>query len=1275
MKTNRIQRGWAILLALGATCTASSAWVTVFDDTAFTNGGAIYQTISAEHRALKINRVRYWTLDGRDVTVALAPGLHSMQEVFDQAWLDSGFETDRYKPLGAASGSHTSTLYMTDDDDIQGAGGRQVDFVNTPNGLVEVGASDDTHFADGGSSVYEVYGSIVYKMEVNPAGVIGTAGNPAQHTIAGGYYHSLGLKMDGTVVCWGSDEYGQSTEPDPNANFVSVGAGRYHSLGVKADGTVACWGDNGYGQCTPPDPNSGFVAADGGRYHSVAVRSDGTVAAWGRNNYGQTGLPIPNADFRAVAAGYYHNVALKSDGSIVCWGNNGDGQCDVPEPNTNFIAVAAGYYHSAGLKSDGSVVCWGSDSDDQCTVPAPNANFTAIGAGQYHTMGLKADGTIVCWGDNGDGQCDVPDPNANFAAVARGYYHTLGMKEDGSVVCWGYVEEGQCDVPAPNGGFNPGSSSGVSPSSGSITGGYAVVITGTDLCEGADVTNVTLCGVSAASIESQSVTQIVVVASPGPMGVGDVRVFSTSCRETVKSNGFTYTVAAMGLLGVNGEAIASGESASMAKGTEFSVKLDTTNGVTLTVTNIGNGTLAITGVSTSGAAAAQFIVENYPASLPGYGAGPLTVACQGTALGACSAALTVTSDGTNSPYVVNVKGLVYQTSADSGPSAGGNRLTITYGLTGSGDITNVLVDGVAATIDGQSDGWVRILMPAHVDGGVTIVIQGPTVSATFNSAYTYNPAGWIGGPRVDAWVDVPGLPTERMAVGGGMYNGALYVVGGRNNSGVFYSTNVFMFDGTNWTETVGLPRVCTSVSCATYDGHLYAIGGLDNVVGYRTNVLKFNGGTWTEVEGLPEAFSPGGGSAVLGSRLYHAPGGTNVYAYDGTNWTGVAGLPIAISTKGLAAFDGALYSVGGQADVGGAFCTNVYRFDGTSWTEVEGLPGARRGINCVTTNGALLAIGGHDGSSGTTNVFRFDGTHWTEVRSGYPRAIYEPSAFGEINGLVYGVAGSNMTNVYAFPHTDTGVTPSGGSAAGGYEVVIVGGNLGQGDITNVTLCGISVTNIASQSATQVVVWAGSRESAVTGEVVVYSTSYGMTSKANGFSYTGQTTQVVLYDFFMQEVIGGVSVCWQTASEEKTVGFDLYRWQDGAWVKVNGAFVYAQGADGLGASYCVVDGGANATDEFRYKLVETESGGGTQEYGPFDVAAWGLRLDNVVASAEGVTIRWLGRAQDTYEIWKSVDLMRGFERLASGIAGVEPVTSFTDENAVGNAFYRIRAERE
>ncbi|NCC51258.1 MAG: hypothetical protein EOM20_08590 [Spartobacteria bacterium] len=83
--------------------------------------------------------------------------------------------------------------------------------------------------------------------------------------------------------------------------------------------------------------------------------------------------------------------------------------------------------------------------------------------------------------------------------------------------------------------------SGIEPESGVRTGGYPIVISGVYLGDGADITNVTLCGVNA-TITSQSATQVVVEAGVAfAPGVGDVRVLSTSHGETVKSNAFEYT--------------------------------------------------------------------------------------------------------------------------------------------------------------------------------------------------------------------------------------------------------------------------------------------------------------------------------------------------------------------------------------------------------------------------------------------------------------------------------------------------------------------------------------------------------------------------------------------------------------------------------------------------------------------------------------------------------------------------------------------------------------
>ena len=87
--------------------------------------------------------------------------------------------------------------------------------------------------------------------------------------------------------------------------------------------------------------------------------------------------------------------------------------------------------------------------------------------------------------------------------------------------------------------------SGVNPASGGTTGGYPVVISGSNLgIGGSDITTVTLCGTTVAGIQSQSATQVVVTAGAGTAGLGSVAVYSTALGLTVKSNAFTYTAPA-----------------------------------------------------------------------------------------------------------------------------------------------------------------------------------------------------------------------------------------------------------------------------------------------------------------------------------------------------------------------------------------------------------------------------------------------------------------------------------------------------------------------------------------------------------------------------------------------------------------------------------------------------------------------------------------------------------------------------------------------------------
>ncbi|MDF7801301.1 IPT/TIG domain-containing protein [Pontiellaceae bacterium B1224] len=81
---------------------------------------------------------------------------------------------------------------------------------------------------------------------------------------------------------------------------------------------------------------------------------------------------------------------------------------------------------------------------------------------------------------------------------------------------------------------------GVSPDSGPAAGGTVVTISGTNLGNGTDITNVTLRGVAAASIDSQSSTQVVATTASGTAGTGDVVVTSISRGTTTKRNAFSY---------------------------------------------------------------------------------------------------------------------------------------------------------------------------------------------------------------------------------------------------------------------------------------------------------------------------------------------------------------------------------------------------------------------------------------------------------------------------------------------------------------------------------------------------------------------------------------------------------------------------------------------------------------------------------------------------------------------------------------------------------------
>ena len=114
-------------------------------------------------------------------------------------------------------------------------------------------------------------------------------------SVSAGLQHTCRVKRDLTVVCWGDNEYSQSSAPQ--GAFTLVSAGQSHSCGVGADGIVLCWGNQYYGQSSPPD--GAFSTVSAGLTHSCGVRTDGVVECWGGD---EAGNPHPRPGFSLQSA-------------------------------------------------------------------------------------------------------------------------------------------------------------------------------------------------------------------------------------------------------------------------------------------------------------------------------------------------------------------------------------------------------------------------------------------------------------------------------------------------------------------------------------------------------------------------------------------------------------------------------------------------------------------------------------------------------------------------------------------------------------------------------------------------------------------------------------------------------------------------------------------------------------------------------------------------------------------------------------------------------------
>ncbi|AZB10810.1 T9SS C-terminal target domain-containing protein [Chryseobacterium sp. G0162] len=272
-----------------------------------------------------------------------------------------------------------------------------------------------------------------------------------------GYYFSAGIKADGTLWTWGSNQYGQlgdgttigRTAPmqiGTANNWSKVVTGDSFTVALKTDGTLWAWGSNFWGQLgdgTTIDKLSPIqigtatnwksISAGSSSANMVALKTDGTLWAWGNNQYGQLGdgttigRNVPTkigtaTNWVTIGSGDVFTFAIKSNGTLWAWGYNANGQLgdgtttnrNVPTQigtGTNWKTVDGGNTHTAAVKTDGTLWAWGSNYNGKLgdgtttnrvipTQIGTAANWLNVSLGSYFTVATRTDGTLWAWGNN-----------------------------------------------------------------------------------------------------------------------------------------------------------------------------------------------------------------------------------------------------------------------------------------------------------------------------------------------------------------------------------------------------------------------------------------------------------------------------------------------------------------------------------------------------------------------------------------------------------------------------------------------------------------------------------------------------------------------------------------------------------------------------------------------------------------------------------------------------------------------------------------------------------
>jgi alpha-tubulin suppressor-like RCC1 family protein len=537
-----------------------------------------------------------------------------------------------------------------------------------------------------------------------PVAVSGLSGVTA--VAAGGEpQDSLAMLSNGTVMAWGSNEWGQ------------LGNG-------SQTGSSTCFERFGFAiECTPtPVMVSGLSGATaiaaGGDDFSLALLKDGTVMAWGQNDGGQLG------DGTSTGPSNCSSIPSEPDGCsttpVAVSGLSG------------VMAIAAGTSQSLALLSDGTVMTWGDgqlgrgqdEESDEPIAVSGLSEVTAVAAGGRTNLALLKNGTVMAWGENQWGQLGngsttesgVPmavNGLSGVTAIAAGDGDSLALLSNGTVMAWGLNDVGQ---------LGRGTTTGPDGCPEVACSTTPVAVSG-------------LSGVTAIAAGEPGDGQLLALLSNGTVvawgknGSGQLGDGTTVNSDT--------PVAVSGLDDVT--AIAAGDEFSLAAGALTPIP---------SVTNLepnsgppaGGTSVTITGTNFTGATAVKFGTANATSFTVNSETSITAVSPAGTGTADVTVTNPAGTSGTNSADRFTYGPTVTNVEPKYGPPAGGTSVTITgTNFTGATAVKFGTTNATSFTANSATS--ITAVSPAGTGTvDVTVTTEGATSATSSGDQFSYGPS-------------------------------------------------------------------------------------------------------------------------------------------------------------------------------------------------------------------------------------------------------------------------------------------------------------------------------------------------------------------------------------------------------------------------------------------------------------------------------------------------------------------------------------------------------